>query len=714
MGAGTGLELRLLGGFETRIGGQVVSSAVWRQRRAAAVVKLLALEPGHRLHREQLLETLWPDLDIESAANNLRGALHHARSGLEQAGALPGTFLTRDGDTVLLGPPDAVEVDVETFTQEVNRAWQSADPEVAARAAELYAGDLLPNDPYEDWAAARREGLRVSYLTLLTRLAGLHEELGELAQAIAICERILLTDPLDEAAHARLMRLHTRMGHPQLALAQFSQLQSLLDRELGTVPEPATQALAAAIREARFEPVMAAPQPAATQSKPLAVLIAPGAQLPAPVDELLGRERECAELERLLGTARLITLTGAGGIGKTRLAQEAARASRAQFPDGVAFIDLAPLSNATLVLPTIARAIGVDETNSRSTSDLLAATIGERRLLLVLDNFEHLTTAGPEISTLLEACPRLTMMATSRMRLRLRSEHEYPVMPLALPERPVMASGDGLAQVSQTAAIALFARRAVAARPGFSLTAQNIELVEAICRRLDGLPLAIELAAPQVRMLAPAQLLQRLERPLDVLGTMAQDVPSRQRTLRTTIAWSYDLLAPQEQLLFRRLSVFAGGWPLEATEAMASINGEATAIDAVETLSRLIDQNLIQTRQAPDDAELRYVMLETIREFAVEQLAAGDEERPVRERHAAWVTDFTLEASRGLFGPDEIQWLDRLDLEHDNIRAALSWLIRNENMARVRAITSSIWWFWATRGYGRETLFWIEKALSGE
>src|SRR4051794_38828709 len=254
MVAGSALELRLLGGFETRVGDRVVASTVWRQRRAAAVVKLLALEPGHRLHREQLLDALWPELDTESAANNLRGALHHARSGLEKAGAPPGTFLTRDGDSVLLGPADAVAVDVETFTQEASRAWQSADPEIAARAVDLYAGDLLPNDPYEEWATARREGLRVSYLTLLTRLAGLHEERGELARAIAISERILLADPLDEAAHVRLMRLHARLGHPQLALTQFAQLQSLLDRELGTVPEPATQALAAAIRAGRFEP----------------------------------------------------------------------------------------------------------------------------------------------------------------------------------------------------------------------------------------------------------------------------------------------------------------------------------------------------------------------------------------------------------------------------------------------------------------------------
>jgi DNA-binding SARP family transcriptional activator len=242
------MEIRLLGAFEVRVNGRAVPSSVWRQRRAATIVKLLALESGHRLHREQLLETLWPELDTESAANNLRGALHHARRGLEEAGASPGVFLTRDGDVVILGPLGAVQIDVEAFSEEVSRAWLSADPAIAAHAAELYAGDLLPDDLYEEWVAARRESLRASYLSLLTRWAWQYEERGAFPQAIAVCERILQVAPLDETAHAALMRLHARMGNTLMALAQYARLQSLLHRELDVSPEPATQALAAAIQ----------------------------------------------------------------------------------------------------------------------------------------------------------------------------------------------------------------------------------------------------------------------------------------------------------------------------------------------------------------------------------------------------------------------------------------------------------------------------------
>src|SRR5215204_2133742 len=394
------LEIHLLGEFATRIGGQLVPARVWRQRRAAAIVRLLALEPGHRLHREQLLDTLWPDLDPDSAANNLRGALHHARLGLERAGAPPGVFLTREGEQLVLGPRDQLVVDVESFGEAVNRAWHSADPAIAERAAELYAGDLLPDDPYEEWAAARREGLRASYLTVLTRQAGLHEERGDLHRAIAVHERILLTDPLDEAAHAGIIRLYAQTGNPQRALAHYARMQTLLDRELGTAPEPTTQALAAAIRAGHVAPAPAAVTPLSATRPPVRAVIAPGARLPVPVDALVGREREVAELDRLLAGARLVTLTGPGGTGKTRLAQEVARAVRARFPDGVAFVDLAPLRDPALVLPTIARALGVDETGTRPITELVAASIGERRLLLVLDNFEHLTAAASDLATI--------------------------------------------------------------------------------------------------------------------------------------------------------------------------------------------------------------------------------------------------------------------------------------------------------------------------
>jgi predicted ATPase/DNA-binding SARP family transcriptional activator len=711
MGAEPGLEIRLLGGFETRVGTQSVPSRVWRQRRAAAIVKLLALEPGYRLHREQLLDTLWPDLDPESAANNFRGALHHARLGLEGAGVPPGVFLVRDGDQLLLGPPDRLVVDVDAFTEAASRAWHSADPAIAIRASELYGGDLLPDDPYEEWAAARREGLRASYLTVLTRLAGLHEERGELPHAIAVHERILLTDPLDEAAHAGVMRLYAQMGNPQRALAHYARLQSLLDRELGTPPEPATQALAAAIRAGRLALAPASLAPPSAPRPPVSAAIAPSARLPIAVDALVGREREVAELDRLLAAARLVTLTGPGGIGKTRLAQEAGQASSARFPDGVAFVDLAPLRDPSFVLPSIVRALGVDETGDRPIHELVVATVGERRLLLVLDNFEHLTAAATDLAVILAACPRMTVLATSRVRLRLRREQEYPVLPLALPESTANREKASLSQLSQVAAIDLFARRAMEARPSFALTDQNIDTVVAICRRLDGLPLAIELAAAQVRVLAPAQLLQRLERLLDALGTAAQDVPTRQRTLRNAIAWSYDLLSRQEQALFRRLSVFVGGWTLEGAEAIASITGDANTIETVETLAGLIDHSLVEARQGADDDELRYSMLETIRQFAVEQLDASGEAASVRTAFERFLINLATRAEDGLRGAEQVYWLDRLEAEHDNFRAALGAALDRGNGDVALQVASRLWVFWWTRGFPEEGRSWLQRTL---
>jgi len=706
------LDVQLLGAFATRVGGRTVPAAVWQQRRAAAIVKLLALESGHRLHREQLLDALWPELDPDSAANNLRGALHHARRGLEQVGAPPGVFLVRDGDQLLLGAQERLVIDVEAFGEAASRAWQNAEPAAAEYAAGLYTGDLLPDDPYEDWAAARREGLRASYLALLTRLARLYEEHGKLSQAIAVHERILLTDPLEEAAHARLMQLHAQMGNGSLALAQYARLQSLLDRELGTGPQPETQALAATIRTGRLAPALVSVAPSRAAPPPSTAAIAPSARLPVPVDALLGRDQELAELELLLEAARLVTLTGPGGIGKTRLALGAARVCRAQFPDGVAFVDLAPLRDPAFVLPTMARALGIDETGARPNSELLAASIGERRLLLVLDNFEHLTEAGPGVAALLESCPHLSVLSTSRMRLRLRGEREYPVQPLALPQGPERRSTSSLGELARVPAIALFAQRATAARPGFTLTDGNIDPIVAICWRLDGLPLAIELAAAQVRVLAPAQLVQRLGRPLDVLGTTAQDIPARQRTLRSTIAWSHDLLTSQEQILFRRLSVFVGGWSLDGAEAIASISGDTSMIDTVETLSGLIDHSLIETRSGSDGAELRYAMLETIREFASEQLTASGEAEPVERSFEAFLIGQAEAAKKELKGPDQLLWLGRLEAEDANLRAAMSRALDRGDGAVALSLALRLWEFWETRGYLREGRAWLERTLT--
>ena len=416
------------------------------------------------------------------------------------------------------------------------------------------------------------------------------------------------------------------------------------------------------------------------------------------------------ELERLLGSARLVTLTGPGGTGKTRLAQEVARGNDQRFPDGVAFVELAPIRDQALVLLTIARALGVEETGDTPIVNLLAAAIGDKRLLLVLDNLEHVAAAAADLAALLASCPGLALLTTSRMRLRLRGEHEYPVAPLALPPVTTPGTSTMTTAIEQTPAVALFLNRAREARPGFALTLDNLEAVVAVCRRLDGLPLAIELAAARIRVLAPDQLRRRLEHSLDVLGTTAHDVPDRQRTLRDTLAWSHELLTPGEQVLFRRLSVFVGGWTMEAAETVASTAGNESA--TLETLARLIDQSLVTMRGEDDDAESRFTMLETIREFAAEQLAMSDEAELVERAFEEFLIARAEVAEEGLKGPDQRLWLDRLEAEHDNLRAALGRAVERKDGEVALRLALRLWQFWWTHGYWREGRDWLERTLA--
>ncbi len=717
------LDVRLLGGFEVRVGDRPVPASVWGQRRSAAIVKLLALEPGHRLHREQVLDLLWPELDPESAANNLRVALHHARRGLEGVGAPTSRFLVREGDALLLGPRDAVRVDVEQFAAVVARAWQSPDPDMAEAAAALYHGELLPDDPYEDWAAARREAVRASYLTVLARLSGLHEERRDLPRALVARERALAVDAVDEATNAAIMRLHASLGQRDAALAHYARFVGQLEREVGAAPERETRELAAAIKERRIPAIQPASAP--PSRVPSRAIASP---LPAAVDALIGRERELAELERLLAGSRLVTLTGPGGIGKTRLALEAARARRAHYPDGAAFVDLAALRDPALVLPTAARALGVEVSGGPPVGDLLAAAIGERRLLLVCDNLEQVATAGSDIAALLAACPNLAVLATSRVRLRVRGEQEYPVSPLLLPEMARDWSNELLPALEESPAVALFARRAQAARPGFTLTAENLEAVAAICRRLDGLPLAIELAAARVRVLTPRELLPRLARPLDVLGMSAADLPARQRTLRDTIAWSHDLLTAEEKTLFRRLGVFVGGWTLEAADWVSGVGyrdsetGRETqrAVsdtrhpipDTLDLLAGLVDHSLVNEHPGLGGNGTRYAMLETIREFATEQLLASGEADAAQRALESFLIRLAEEAEMGFLGPEQTAWLDRIQAEHDNIRAALGASLDRGEAEVVLALAPAIAPFWRARGFAGEGVGWLERTLA--
>jgi predicted ATPase len=416
--------------------------------------------------------------------------------------------------------------------------------------------------------------------------------------------------------------------------------------------------------------------------------------LPASLTPLVGRDAERATVGALLlrDDVRLVTLTGPSGTGKTRLAVQAAADLVGSYPDGVFLVSLAPVSDAELVAPAIAQVLGVRDDAAHGVVARLKAELRDRTLLLLLDNFEQVLAAAPLVSELLLATPRLKVLATSRAALRVRGEREFPVSPLALP--PPEAT---LADTRGSGAVALFCDRAAAARPDFALTEDNAADVAEVCRRLDGLPLAIELAAARVRMLSPRALRERLSHRLDLLTRGPRDLPPRQQAMRDAIAWSYDLLEEGAKSLFRRLSVFSGGWTLEAAEAICGAAGGVTP-DALEAVGLLVDNSLVR-RQG--EGEPRFAMLETIREFAQEQLAGSGEEEATRAAHAGHFLDLAARASAELQGPEQPAWLERLEAEHDNLRVALDWSIAHRPASALR-LASLLWPFWEMRGHFTE------------
>jgi predicted ATPase/transcriptional regulator with XRE-family HTH domain len=536
-----------------------------------------------------------------------------------------------------------------------------------------------------------------------------------------------------------LKRLRIEADLTQEALAERSELsvRVVSDLERGIIRRPrrdTVQMLAdglglvgperdAFVKVARrrhaLEPSAIAQTPAKLPEPTVAIANA----LPLPPTALVGREREVAATASLLlnGQTRLLTLTGPGGVGKTRLAIEVASCVRDAFPDGVAFVELAPLRDPALVLPAIARALDVrdDGAPARSLHERLVAALAGRRLLLTLDNCEHLTAAAIAIADLLADCPTLTVLATSRQPLRLRIERVYEVPPLALPElnrRPPVG------ELARIPAVDLFVRRAEAARRGFALVEANAAAVAEIAVTLDGLPLALELAAARMKVLSPAALLARLENRLPLLTGGAKDLPARQQTLRATIEWSHDLLSPSEQALFRSLSVFVGGFTIEAAESISRGVEESRSRGVVgslldsspsrllDSLGALVDKSLVQVIDAGDDR--RFAMLETIREFGLERLAAAGEAPELRRRHVAWCLDLAERAEPELAGPEQGRWLALLEAEHGNLRAALGWAIVRRDAETALRLGGALHRFWNLRGHYAEGRGWLEQALA--
>lgn len=698
------LRVCLLGGFRVSAGATVIEEPAWRLRKAKSLIKLLALAPRHRLHREQVQDLLWPEADPRMVGNNLHQALRHARRALRPASASSSSYLHLQDNQILLCPWGHLWTDVEAFEQAVVSARRTRDPAQYQAALDLYTGDLLPEDRYEEWTERRRAELHRLHLALLLELAGLHEGRGERKPAMEELRQALAVEPTCEDAHVGLMRLYMLSDQLGSAIRQYEQLRETLRREMDTEPSPVARRLYQEILEER----MASDVPPIPPSEKAEVRLAisPRHNLPPHLTTLVGRDREIAEVKRLLTTTRLLTLTGTGGCGKTRLAIQAAGELVGEFVDGVRLVEMAEIMDPELLPWAVAQASGISEQIGSNPTDTLVKSLWGKELLLVLDNCEHLTDACAGLaSALLRACSYLKIIATSREPLRVDGEVNYLVPSLSLPDVQDHLSVE---QLLESEAARLFLERARLRRPSFQLTAENVEAVATICTRLGGIPLAIELAAARVNVLAVEQIATRLDDALRLLVTDSRTAPIRQQTVRAALDWSYELLGKEERRLLGRLSVFAGGWTVDAAGAVGA-EPETETEDVLDILSMLVDKSLVLVEESRGEA--RYHLLETVRQYATERLDVSGEAQQARRRHAHFFLAFANEADEGLRGPDQAAWVERAECEYPNLRAALEWSLEAEPETALK-LAGPLGHYWYAHGHIAEGRVWLEATIA--
>jgi predicted ATPase/DNA-binding SARP family transcriptional activator len=690
------VDFRILGPLEVSREGRPCDLGARKHR---ALLGVLLLHANEVVSVDRLIDELWGETPPATAPK----ALQVYVSGLR--GTIGRDVLATRAPGYMLSVEEG-ELDLwrfERLASDGRKALADGDAARAAtafrRALGLWRGPPLADlayEPFAQSAIARLEELRLACLEdrIEADLA-----LGRHAELVAELEALIREHPLRERLRAQLMVALYRSDRQAEALDVYRAARRALSEELGIEPAEELQRLQRAVLSHDSGLALPAEAKSAKEEPPRRLPVAP--------TPIVGREREVAEVIALLErpAARLVTLTGAGGTGKTRLALEVAAKAQARFADGVFFAALAAIRDPTLIVPTIAAALELTEAPGQPLLESLKHHVRDRDVLLVVDNFEQVVEGAPYLAELLAAAPGLRLLVTSREPLRVSAESEYAVPPLGVPDLDQL--GD-LGSISRVESVELFVQRAQAADRRFRLNDDNATDVAAMCARLDGLPLAIEMAAARIRALPPRAILARLDERLRLLTGGARDLPPRQRTLRATIDWSHDLLGLPERALFARLAVFAGGWTLEAAE---SVCGDELGDQVVDVLGSLVEKSLVR-REEPVEDEPRFGMLETLRAYALERLAATGEEPLLRRKHVTFFRDLGERAEPELFGPRQGTWLERMEREQDNLRAALTWS-RTDPDARTNGLhlAGSLFPFWLARGQFTEGREWLSGLM---
>ncbi|HET6616903.1 MAG TPA: tetratricopeptide repeat protein [Gemmatimonadota bacterium] len=684
------IELRTLGQVSLRrTDGRELEDALHQSKRIALLTYLLAADPRGLHRRDSILALFWPELSEDRARNALNKAVHFLRAGLGQAAV-------KGRGTLEIGIEDGwVWCDAVAFGEALDRGR----PE---DAVPLYRGPFLEGlhvsdaPELEHWIDRQREHLELACARALEELAGRAASRNDPEGAAAWWRRLVEHDPLHTRAVIGLMECLDATGDRAAALQQAEHHAAVLREELDAEPDPDVEAVARRLRST--------PR-AGSGSRPRSGI---ARNLPWQPTPLLGREWELTEVRSLIDdpAVRLVTLSGPGGTGKTRLAVQVAVNAADRYTDGVFFIGMGTLTDPALVGVTIAGAVGVPLEAGSDIAESLSRGLDGRRCLLVLDGFEPVLPAGELISRLLEGTSGVEVLVTSRVVLQLRGEHVFPVPPLEVPRSATAAPPSGLEEFGS---VALFLERARAADPRFKLTNENRGAVVGICAGLDGLPLAIELAAARVRILEPSMILARLSDAFELVHG-PRDLPDRHQTLRRTFDWSYDLLPEPQQRLFRQLCVFAGGASLEAIRLVCRSASEDEVI-VLDELAALADHSLL--RQVPTGAgEPRFEMLDTIRECGRRVLIDTGELGELQRRHAEYFLGLAERAEPGLAGKGQTAWLDRLESELQNLRAALDWALESGEIELAVRLGSALWSFWWLRGHFTEMRWKLDQALA--